>query len=77
MKLSCAVPTHKASEGFAGKIAQLGIKPIITSMVIRAVYEGNNHKLCDKLVALFEQEEDHDIVLLGDNVKGSKHTKRR
>lgn len=73
LQISCAVPVAKASEGFAEKFVQLGLKPIVTSVCIRVVYEGNDSKLVDTIIALYEQEPDHDIVVnRGEKKKGHK-----
>lgn len=75
MKVSCAVPIEVASEGFAERLAELGIKPIITPKIIRAVYDGPSSNLANKIVSLFEAEPDHDIVVIKPKNKGTKHKK--
>lgn len=76
MRLSCSVPTDKASDGFITKVAQCGITPIVTSQVIRAVYEGKNEKLCDGIIALYEAEPEHQITVFRDKAKKPKKGKR-
>lgn len=75
MKLSCAVPVDKVSEGFVAKLAELGITPIITPKVIRVVYEESSNRLGEKIIALFEAEPEHDIVAIKPKTKGAKHKK--
>lgn len=63
MRVTCAVSRVNASPGLPNKIDALGIPPIITNTIIRAVYEGPDRKLGEAIIALFEQEKDHDIYV--------------
>lgn len=77
MQLTCAVPVDKASDDFIAKLGELGITPIVTSVVIRAVYDGDDEKLADKIIALYEKEPYHDIVSIRPEKRDKKKKKRR
>lgn len=61
VRVSCGVPIDKASPQLVSKIEELGIKPIITCIIVRAVYEGPDEALGRKIVELFQQENTEDI----------------
>lgn len=61
MQVSCACPRELASEGLVEEIKALGIEPIVTSLVVRAVYEGHDKGLGEAIVELFCREADHEI----------------
>lgn len=60
-RVSCGVPIGKASPQLVSKIEELGIKPITTCVIVRAVYEGPDEALGRKIVELFKQEDTEDI----------------
>lgn len=61
VRVSCGVPIDKASPQLVSKIKELGVKPIITCVIVRAVYEGPDEALGRKIVELFKQEDTEDI----------------
>lgn len=63
MRVSCGAPRSTASPGLARDIEDLGLLPIVTTQTIRAVYEGDDQQLCDRLIRMFEKEIDHDITV--------------
>lgn len=63
VRMSVAAPKSTASSQLVARIKSLGLEPIVTPTIIRAVYEGHDHRLADKLVNLFEHEKDHDIYI--------------
>lgn len=63
MRVTCSVSRANASPGLPNKIDALGVPPIITNFVIRAVYDGPDRKLGEAIVDLFAQEKDHDIYV--------------
>lgn len=63
MRVTCACPAEKASETLVEQLKKLGIEPIITSQVIRAVYEGPHRDIGEGIVAIYDNEQDHEIVV--------------
>lgn len=61
VRVSCGVPIEKASPQLVSKIKELGVQPIITCIIVRAVYEGPDEALGRKIVELFQQEDTEDI----------------
>lgn len=61
VRVSCGVEIAKASEGLIDKIKAIGIKPIVTPIVVRAVYEGPDKALGQKIVELYQKENTTDI----------------
>lgn len=61
VRLTCGVAADKASENLPDKLRALGVTPIVTSMVVRAVYEGEDVALATRIKALFENEDTTDI----------------
>lgn len=75
MRVSCASHVDTATEGLVEKLAAMGITPIVTSQVIRVVYEGDR-KVGEQLVDLFGREPDHDVVFYYDKNEQSKSVRR-
>lgn len=63
MRISCAAPRELVSDGLLAALKAWGIEPIITSTIIRVVYEGDDHKLGTKIVQRFMGEVNHDITV--------------
>lgn len=63
MRVSCGCAVSTASPTLTQTLEQMGIQPIITSQVVRAVYEGDDEKFGQQIVNLFEREEDHTITV--------------
>lgn len=61
VRASCGVAKHIATSELIGNIRALGITPIVTNYVIRAVYEGPDKALGQQIVELFRQEDVADI----------------
>lgn len=61
VRLTCGVAASKASPDLPEKIRRVGVEPIITSLVVRAVYEGEDVALATRVKAIFEQEDTTDI----------------
>lgn len=63
MRVSCSVPVNLATSTLVDHIKVLGVHPIITSEVIRAVYEGDDVSIGEALIDMFSHECDHEIVV--------------
>lgn len=63
MQISCAVPREFCSDGLISKLKEMGLDPIITTQIVRVVYEGDDHRLGTQIVLMFENELNHDIVV--------------
>lgn len=63
MRVSCGCLAKTASEGLADKIRAIGVEPIITSQIIRAVYDGKDKSIGEAIVRLFADEIDHDVYV--------------
>lgn len=72
MRVSAACPAQLASDTLVDKIRVLGIQPIITSQVIRAVYEGPDKSIGEAIVNMYAHEADHEI-----NVQYGKEEQRK
>lgn len=72
MRVSCACPASLASEHLAEELRSLGIQPIITSQVIRAVYDGPDKAVGTAIVNIYLNETDHEI-----NVQYGKDEQRK
>lgn len=74
MRVSCACPVQTASCYLFDGLRKLGVRPIITSQVVRAVYEGAEVQKGEAIVRLFEREIGHDIAAFYD--KGEQENRR-
>lgn len=63
MRVTCAAPRESANPELIDCIRDLGVEPIVTNKVIRAVYEGDNKKVGEAIVYLFADERDHEIYV--------------
>ena len=63
MRISCAVPREFCSQNLISKLEEMGLDPIITTQIVRVVYEGDDHRLGTQIVLMFENELDHDITV--------------
>lgn len=72
MRVSCACPTEMATDTLVGRLQTLGLQPIITPQVIRAVYEGSDKRIGEAIVEIYSHEADHDI-----NVQYDKEEQRK
>lgn len=72
MRVSCACPADVATPTLVENLCKLGIQPIITSQVVRAVYEGPSKNIGEAIVTMFSHEADHSI-----NVQYTEEEKRR
>lgn len=63
MRISCSAPVNKCRPSLADDISKLGIEPIVTAAVVRAVYEGPDEELGQAIIDLFVQEEEHEICM--------------
>lgn len=61
MRVSCACPVELASSTLEEKIRTLGITPIVTTQVIRAVYDGPDKSIGEAIVNMYAHEADHEI----------------
>lgn len=76
MQVSCSCPVNLASDTLVHKLEVLGVKPIITSEVIRAVYEGPDRKLGEAIVEIYAHEADHDINVFYSKAEQKKSERR-
>lgn len=68
IRVSCAVEKSKCSADLFRHIQQLGLKPIVTTSIVRVVYEGNDKVVADALKEIYEHEIDPEIYY-NDNTK--------
>lgn len=61
MRVSCACPKNLASDTLVDRLRTLGLQPIITPQVIRAVYEGSDRRIGEAIVEIYSHEADHDV----------------
>lgn len=66
MRISCAAPIATCRQTLTRDIKILGLQPIVTPLVVRAVYEGDDVNLVNTLLTLFDREVDHEITMDGD-----------
>lgn len=63
MRISCAVPHELCSANLVTKLKEMGLNPIVTTQIVRVVYEGSDHRLGTQIVLMFENELNHDITV--------------
>lgn len=73
MRCTCATPRETCSPDLIENLTAIGVPPIVTPHVIRAVYDGPNRNTAQAIIDLFEKESCHDIVV--DGLEQNKHTK--
>lgn len=61
MRVTCACPADLASSTLVDRLTSMGIEPIITSKVVRAVYDRPDRRLGEAIVELYQHEADHEI----------------
>lgn len=76
MRVSCACLKKLASDGLVAEIKSLGIPPIVTNQVIRAVYEGHDKSIGEAIVELFCKEAEHEIHVHYDEGEIAKETRK-
>lgn len=76
MRVSCGCPANMATDTLVERLQTLGLHPIVTSQVIRAVYEGPDRKLGEAIVEIFAHEADHDITVFYDKAEQKKSERR-
>lgn len=72
MRVSCSCPKETATNTLVENLRKMGVQPIITPQVVRAVYEGPSHNIGEAIVEMFAGERDHDI-----NVQYTDEEQRR
>lgn len=65
MRISCGADVHTCRDTLERDIRILGLQPIVTSQVVRAVYEGDDEHVVNCLIQLFSSQPDHDIYTDG------------
>lgn len=63
MRVSCSCPAKLATSTLVDRLKVLGVQPIVTSQVIRAVYEGNDKNIGEAIVNIYAHEADHEITV--------------
>lgn len=76
MQVSCSVPKPLATSTLIHRLQVLGIQPIITDILIRAVYEGDDRSLGEAIVEMFAHEADHEITVFYSKEEQGKATRR-
>lgn len=61
MRVTCACPADMASSTLIDRLTAIGIKPIVTPQVIRAVYDGPDRELGEGIVEMYQHEANHEI----------------
>lgn len=76
MRVSCACPAKMATDTLVDRLRTLGLQPIVTSEVIRVVYEGPNKSLGEAIVEMYAHEADHEITVFYDKDEQRKSERR-
>lgn len=76
MRVSCACPRKMATDTLVERLESLGIKPIVTNQVIRAVYEGTDKSLGEAIVEIYAHEADHEINVQYDKAEQQRETRK-
>lgn len=76
MRVSCGCPKATASPTLIGRLQARGIKPIVTNVIIRAVYEGPDKSIGEFIVETFSQEKDHDVTVFYDEQEQAKSARK-
>lgn len=76
MQVSCSVPVDLATSTLVDRLIALGVQPIITHEVIRAVYEGPDRCLGEGIVEMFCHEADHEITVYYSKEEQNKSARR-
>lgn len=63
MRVSCSSPIDEHSQNLIQRIELLGLKPIVTPILVRAIYDGCDKQLGKKLIDLFKHEANYDIYI--------------
>lgn len=63
MRVSCAVDVDKASATLLQDLIGIGVQPIVTTCVIRAVYEGPEVRIGQRIVNRYELEHHPQITV--------------
>lgn len=61
VRVTCGVAKDKATASLIDELKKIGVKPIVTPYVIRAIYEGDSKALGQKIVELYSKEDTTDI----------------
>ena len=77
MRVSCSCLVKGASESLIPAIKELGVEPIVTNQVIRAVYDGKDKKIGEGIIKLFVEEREHDIYVHYDPEEIAQQQKKR
>lgn len=86
MRISCGANVQTCRPTLERDIRILGLQPIVTCSVVRAVYEGDDQHIVDCLIEMFSSQPDHDITMDGlpkppptpqPPHQGRKHKRRR
>lgn len=59
--VSCAVPIDECSPELLDRVEKLGLTPILTTCVVRTIYEGDDAIIADTLKEIYERERNPDI----------------
>lgn len=76
MQVSCSAPLSTCTPTLTTEIKKLGITPIVTNILVRAVYEGDDRSIGEAIVNLFSFEYDHEITVFYSPEEQSKSAKR-
>lgn len=61
MRVTCSCPVNLVSDTLVDRLTSIGVKPITTNKVVRAVYEGPDKSKGEAIVEMFQHEADHEI----------------
>lgn len=75
-RVSCSCPATSASLNLLPRLRSIGVQPIVTDFVIRAVYEGPRIELGRAIVDIFDDEKDSEITLYYDKAEQGKAQRR-
>lgn len=76
MRVSCSVPVDLATSTLTRHIQILGLTPVVTPEVIRAVYEGDDVGLGEALIDIFSHEANHEITADYRNTQEKREAKK-
>lgn len=76
MRVSCSAPLDTCSQTLYKELEALGVQPIVTNILVRAVYEGDDRYIGEGIVELFSYERDHEITVYYSPEEQNKSARR-
>lgn len=76
MRVSCSAPLDSCSYTLVTRLEALGVQPIVTNVLVRAVYEGDDRTVGENIVDIFSHEHDHEITVYYSPEEQNKSARR-